>query len=400
MVDLLRRLFIKDYNNVKNDKVRNAHGKLAAIIGIISNLLLFIIKLIAGILSFSISIIADSINNLSDMATSLATLIGFHMAGRPADKEHPYGHERIEYITGLIVSLIILLIGGILGVSSIYKIINFTESDINYIYTYISIGILVFAIFLKVCQYLCYKKIAKIIDSIALKANSVDSLNDCISTSIVLLGTVLILILSYNNISLKFSIDGILGVLVSLFIIVSGIKLVKDEINPLIGCPVSTSFVEQINEYIKSFDVVLGTHDIMCHMYGPTKCFMTIHVEVDSRNNVIEIHDKIDEIEQLVKEKYNVSLTIHMDPVIIGDKELDGIKSLVGDCLKKVDPNIKYHDLRLVKKAIPTVIFDIVIPFDFKYSEDELQKIIKKYLFDETDTEYVIIINFDHEYIG
>lgn len=399
MINFLRKLFIKNYNNTNDEKVRADHGKLAALIGIFSNFLLFLIKMIIGIISFSVSIIADSINNLSDMATSIATLVGFHIASRPADKEHPYGHERIEYITGLIVSVFIIFIGGILGFTSILKIINYKVEDIDYIVTYISIGILVFAIILKVLQCICYRSIAKIISSPALKAAAADSLNDCISTGAVLIGTVIILILSIIKIDVPFSIDGILGVLVSLFVIVSGIKLVKDEIDPLIGVPVSNDYVKQINEYIKSFDVVLGTHDIMCHMYGPTKCYMTIHVEVDSRGNVVEIHDKIDEIETSVKEKFNVILTIHMDPVIIGNPEIDMIKEIVDERLKQIDDKLNFHDLRLVKKNISTVIFDIVVNFDFRFTEKELETIIEDYLYQKTNNRYVVIINYDHSFV-
>ena len=180
MINFLRKIFIKNYNNTKDEKVRVAHGKLAAVIGIFSNLLLFVIKMIIGLLTLSVSIVADSINNLSDMATSIATLIGFHVAGRPADKEHPFGHERLEYITGLIISVFIIFIGGILGLTSILKIINYKYEEIDYVLTYISIGILAFAILLKVMQCICYKKIGKIIDSLALKAAATDSLNDCI----------------------------------------------------------------------------------------------------------------------------------------------------------------------------------------------------------------------------
>lgn len=399
MINFLRKIFIKNYDDINDEKVRIAHGKLAAFIGIFSNFILFVIKMIIGILSFSVSIIGDSINNLSDMATSIATLIGFHIAGRPADKEHPYGHERIEYITGLIVSVFIIFIGGILGFTSILKIVNYKAEDIDYIITYISIGILCFAILMKVIQCICYRKIAKIINSVALKAAAVDSLNDCISTGTVLLGTVVILVLSLSNVSIPFSIDGILGVLVAIFVIVSGINLVREEINPLIGMPVSKDFVMQINDYIKTFDVVLGTHDIMCHMYGPTKCFMTIHVEVDSKLDIISVHEQIDEIETNVKEKFNVILTIHMDPVIIGNPEIDKIKEVVSSSLKKIDSNLCFHDLRLVKKNISTVIFDIVINFDFKYKNEELIKIIEEDLLKETSNKYVVIINYDYSFI-
>ena len=398
MVNLLRKIFIKDYTNTKNEAVRIAHGKLAAMIGIISNLLLFCIKLIIGILLFSVSIIADAINNLFDMATSIATIVGFHFAGKPADKEHPFGHERIEYITGLIISLIILFVGGIVGFTSVLKIINYKPEEVNYLLTYISIGVLAFAILLKIFQFYCYRTIAKIINSVALKATSTDSLNDCITTGVVLAGTIVILILSKQNIEIPFSLDGALGVFVALFIIISGIKLLKEEINPLIGMPISKDYIKQINNYIKRYKVVLGTHDIICHMYGPTKCFMTIHVEVDSKGDIIEIHDKIDEIETSVAEKFNVNLTIHMDPVIIGDPEIDNIKEIVNKYLFSINPMLKSHDLRVVKKNISTVIFDIEIEYDDVLDVADLESKIQAELYDKTGNKYSVIINIDHSY--
>lgn len=398
MIEFLRKKFIKNYKNVKNEKVRTAHGKMAAIIGIISNLLLFITKLLIGIFTFSVSIIADSINNLSDMASSVATLIGFHLAGKPADKEHPYGHERIEYVTGLIISLIVVIVGSILLITSIFKLINYKTEDINEFLTIISLIILCIAIILKICQYLSYKKIAKIINSVALKATAIDSLNDCISTGAVLIGTIIILILYKNNIILSFSIDGILGIFVSIFVIISGIKLLRDEINPLIGVPVSKKFVNNINKFIKSHDIVLGTHDIICHMYGPTKCYMTVHVEVDSRLSLLDVHDKIDEIEMEVKEKYNVILTTHMDPIIFGDKELDNIKNLLDDILKNIDKNIHYHDLRLIKKS-NKLLFDVDLNYEIDISEEDIKDIIEKELENKINQKYKLIINFDYPFV-
>ena len=386
MIEFLRKKFIKNYKNVKDEKVRTAHGKMAAIIGIISNFILFVTKLLIGIFTFSISIIGDSINNLSDFATSLATLVGFHLASRPADKEHPYGHERIEYVTGLIISLIIIIIGVVLGVTSILKIVNYKQEEIDFI-------------LLKVVQFICYKKIGKIINSLALKAASIDSLNDCISTSIVLIGTIVILILAKLSIDVPFSIDGVLGIFVAIFVVISGIKLLKDEIDPLIGVPVSKDFVNQINKYIKKHEVVLGTHDIMCHMYGPTKCYMTVHVEVDSRLDFVETHDKIDEIERNVKDKYNVILTIHMDPVIFGDKELDEVKEVVNNKLKEIDSKLEFHDLRLIKGNISKIIFDLSVDYNFIYSEKELNDIIEKELENKLNKNYKLIINFDYPFV-
>ena len=397
MIEFLRKKFIKNYRNINNEKVRATHGKMAAIIGIISNLILFITKLLIGIFTFSISIVGDSINNLSDMASSIATLIGFHMANKPADKKHPYGHERIEYITGLIISLIVVMVGSVLFITSIYKLINYKEEEINELLMYISFGILCFAIILKVLQFLSYRKISKIINSLALKAAAQDSLNDCISTGTVLIGSIIILVLYKNNITLQFSIDGILGIFVAIFIIISGIKLLKDEIEPLIGVPVSKKFVNTINRFIKSHDIVLGTHDIICHTYGPTRCYMTVHIEVDSRLSLVDIHDKIDEIEMEVLEKYNVILTTHMDPVIFGDEELDNIREVLQELLKKINNRLQFHDLRLIK-SLNRIIFDLNLDYDITIDQEEFKTNIQNGLEEKLNKKYDLIVNFDYPF--
>ena len=290
MVNFLRKLFIKDYNNVKDPKVREKHGKLASFVGVFSNLFLFIIKLFAGILSGSIAIIADSINNLSDMGSSIITLVGFKLANAPADDDHPYGHQRIEYISGLIVSIIIIFVGGNLLLTSIEKIMNYTPEVVENTTLYISMGILGVSILIKLWQSIFNKKVGKIINSLALEATSADSRNDCISTLVILLGNIALLIWK----DIPFSLDGVLGILVSLFIIIAGINLIKETVDPLIGVSVESEFVKNIVEDIKKNKVVLGLHDLVCHMYGPTKCFMTIHVEVDSKADLMATHDAID----------------------------------------------------------------------------------------------------------
>lgn len=394
MVNFLRKLFIKDYDNVKNQRVREAHGKLASFVGVISNLFLFVLKLIAGLLSKSVAIIADSINNFSDMGSSVVTLIGFKMANAPADEEHPYGHERLEYIAGLIVAIIIVFVGGSLMFSSIDKIINYEYSEVSKTIAYVSLGILVASIIVKLWQSLFNKKIGKLIDSVALQATATDSRNDVISTSVILIGNIIILFTG----DVGFSIDGILGILVSLFIVVSGFKLIKETVNPLIGSSVSKEYVDEIVQYVKKNSFVLGVHDIMCHMYGPTKCFMTLHAEVDSEDNIIEIHDAIDEIETNVREEYGVELTIHMDP-IVNDDETNNEKEKVRLIIEGLDKDLSFHDFRIVRKlSKSTILFDVVIPYKYKLTKDEIVEYITKEI-NKEEEKYNLLINFDYRYI-
>lgn len=399
MVDFLRKLFVKDYKNVKNHKVREGHGKLASFVGIISNLFLFAFKLFAGLISGSVSIIADSINNLSDMGSSIVTLLGFKLANMPADDEHPYGHERMEYIAGLIVSIIIIFVGGSLFITSINKIIDYVPEDISYKVSFISIAILSVSIIVKLWQSYFNSKVGKLIDSVALAATAADSRNDCISTGTILLGTIVMVILKYKNIEIPFSLDGVLGILVSLFIMYSGFNLIKETIDPLIGNSVSEEYVNEILEYIKSNPMVLGFHDVVCHLYGPTKHFMTIHIEVDSKLDIIEIHENMDSIEKAVRDKYGVELTVHMDPIELGNPEIEECKLAVRKILEELDSNLSFHDLRIVKKlSVSTVLFDVVVPYKFKMSNDEL----KQYIIDRINVNgkhYAFIIDIDHRFV-
>lgn len=399
MISWLRKIFIKDYENVKNNKVREAHGKFASVVGIISNLFLFVIKIIAGIISSSISIIADSINNLSDMGSSLVTLVGFKLAGMPADDDHPYGHERIEYVASLVVSIIIVFVGGSLFVSSINKIIDYEYQEMNYLFTYITIAILSVSIIVKTFQSVFNKKIGKIIDSVALEATSSDSRNDCISTGVILLGTIVMLVCQVCGVVIPFSLDGALGIAVSIFIMVSGFLLVKESIDPLIGNSVSKKEVQEALSFVSESKVVLGYHDVVCHRYGPTRIFMTLHAEVDASGDIIQIHDEIDEIEKATLQKFGVELTIHMDPLEVNNAEVDEMKNLVKNIASEIDSKLSIHDFRIVKKVnLSTILFDIVIPYKFKLSNDEVKNIIIEKV-NSGKTKYAFIIHVDNEYI-
>lgn len=398
MINLFRKLFIKNYKDVTNPKVRASHGLLATIVGIISNLILFLAKLLIGIFSGSIAIIGDSFNNLTDMGSSIITLFGIKMANKPADEDHPYGHERIEYISSLFVSVIIIVIGVELIIESVTNFINGLNEPKVMNYSIITIVILVLSILIKLWQGLFNKKIGKIINSLPLQATASDSINDMISTSTILLATIISMIFPSIKIAgYNISLDSLMGIGVSIFIIVSGIKLIFETINPLIGVGPDSDFVKNIIKDIEGFDGVLGTHDIICHMYGPTTCFMSVHVEVDSLVDINVSHDLIDNIERIIKDKHNIELVIHMDPIDTHSEDVQLYKKFVGEVLYNYSPLLSFHDFRIVKGETHTnVIFDCVIPFIMKDKKDEIKKMIQSEI--SKLGSLFVVINFDVDY--
>ena len=367
MRKLLLKLFVKDYQKTKDPVVRAKYGTLSGIVGIISNLILCAIKIFAGILSGSVSIMADGINNLSDAGSSIVTLIGFKLSTKPADEDHPFGHERIEYLTGVIVSMIILLIGGSLFITSFEKILD-TDATMEVSPTiFIILGI---SILIKLWQAIFNKKNGKAIDSDALLATSQDSLNDCISTAAVIVGMI---VYSVFN----FSIDGYIGILVSIFILISGISMVKETISPLLGENVSKELSEKIGAKVMSYKGILGVHDLVVHSYGPNKIYATIHAEVSSKEDIFEIHDTIDNIERDFRQELNIDLVIHMDPIDINDPKTKELKDKVLEIITDYDPVLTIHDFRIVSGPTHTnVLFDINMPITFKVTPKELRKIV------------------------
>ena len=388
MLNFLAKIFIKDYKNIDCEKVRSAYGSLAGVFGIISNLILFVIKVIIGIISASISIIADAINNLSDMGSSILTLVGFKISGKPADKDHPFGHQRIEYVIGLIISMLIIFIGFELFTASIDKILNPSTSKM----TIPVLIILVVAIIFKFLQGLFYFSVSKKINSIALKASGKDSFNDVISTSFVLLGAVLSYFINYNF-------DGIFGIVVSGLIIFTGVKLVKEGIDPLIGEKPDKDLMNQIIDKVLSYDGVLGIHDLMAHMYGPQKCFISLHVEVDSQVDVLVSHDLIDNIEKDIKDIFNVEIVIHMDPIETNNEKLMEYVELLRKVINEIDSIIKFHDVRLViGETHSNLIFDLLIPFEYKYNDEEIiNKVCSK--LKEYDSKLNCVVQIDKDYV-
>lgn len=401
MLNFLRKTFIKDYQNIADKQVRTKHGLLAAFVGAVTNLLLFAFKLAIGLITASLSIISDAINNLSDMASCIINIVGFSLSNKPADKEHPFGHQRIEYIAGLIVSFVIIALAVIMGYTAIMKIVNKDNStDYSNWWIFIILGV---SILLKLWQGFFYKKMAKLINSLSLKASSRDSFNDVITTTVVLIAALIQFFLSKyvpSTVPYLYLIDSIMTICVALFIIYSGIKLVIEIANPLIGCTPDPEFVKSIIKDIVSYKGVLGTHDLVVHSYGPTTIFMTIHVEVDSKTDVMESHELIDLIENDISKKYNIVLTIHMDPIVLHSKEIDHIRGHITEYLATMPKEkISYHDLRVVEgKKRTNVLFDLVLPYDSKLKENELEEGIIKH-FKEVEPKYTLIVKIDRLYL-
>lgn len=382
--------------DITNKETRNGIGILAAIIGIITNFILIVSKLSIGLIINSVSIIGNAIDSISDFGANVITLLGFKIASKPADSKHPFGHQRIEYVSGLIVSLLICFIGGSLLITSIQKLIENEAFSITNNLFYITLTILIITIIIKLYQYSVYSKLSKLIKSENLKDNAVDSLTDIITSVVIIVGLIINYLLYINNESCPFSLDGALGVIEAILILISGIKLTKAQTDLIIGTPADKAFVKQIDDFIKSYDLVLGTHDIICHKYGEGSIFMTVHVEVDENSNFKEIDEYTENIENQVLKKFNVNLTIHMDPTNVNDPYKKEIEEKLTNAINQINSSITFHDLRIIKKHEYTIlVFDLLIPFDFKYEEEEL----KSQIYNLLDKKYVISVNFDHSFL-
>lgn len=395
MITFLRKLFIKDYDNTSNQKVREKHGILATSSGIVVNLILFALKLLIGLLTFSMSIISDAINNLTDLFSCFVSLFGFKIASKPADKKHPYGHQRVEYIAGMIVSFVIIVIGVGLGYSSISLLIDSDTNRIDFtnaIWMFVILGgSIVFKLFLAVL----YHRIGKAIDSVALKANKQDSINDIICTTAILIASIIqFFVPSIWWLDLAMSLG------VAVFILYSGIKMVVETASPLIGLTPDENLVKNILQDIKSYDGVLGAHDLAIHSYGPNKTFITIHVEVDGYSNMFETHDLVDKIEEEIAAKYGVEITIHMDPIDTKNEQLPKLKQQIVSILNEINPTYTFHDLRIiVNKDQTTILFDLVISEDKNLNEKSLNRKISKKIA-ELDKKYRCVIRIDQNYLS
>ena len=356
MVTLLAKLFIRDHENVTDPGVRQAYGILCGIVGICFNLILFTTKALAGLFSHSIAITADAFNNLSDAASSIITLVGFRMAGQKPDSDHPFGHGRIEYISGLLVSILIVLMGFELVKSSVSKIFHPEAPD----YSPVIIGILVFSIVVKCYMALYNRRIGTRISSVAMKATAIDSLSDVVATTVVLIGTIV-------SAASGIIIDGYCGVLVGMFILYSGFVAAKDTISPLLGQPPEPKLVQQINDIVLSYDNVIGIHDLIVHNYGPSRSMASIHAEVPNNCSVEITHEVVDRIEREAMRRFNLLLVIHMDPVETHNERVEEFKDMVADILMGIDSRLTFHDFRMVDgEERINLIFDLVVPREYK----------------------------------
>lgn len=381
MITLLSRIFIKDRENIKSPGVRQAYGVLCGAAGIFLNLCLFAGKFAAGLISNSIAITADAFNNLSDAGSSIITLIGFQMAGQKPDPDHPFGHGRIEYISGLLVSVIILLMGFELLKGSVSKILHPEELA----FSPIIVAILLISILVKCYMFFYNRRLGKLLNSSAMLATGTDSLSDTLATTVVLIST---LTAHFTGLS----IDGWCGVAVGLFICYAGFSAARDTVSPLLGQAPDKEFVQQINDIVMAHEEVIGIHDLIVHNYGPGRVLISLHAEVPADGDILTLHDAIDTIEHELYNTLNCHAVIHMDPVQIGDEKTERLKKLVAGYLAEIDGSLTMHDFRIVTGPSHTnLIFDVVTPYDFPLSDPELVALIEQKVKAENPDFFVVV---------
>ena len=381
MTNLLCKLLIKDRHNTSSPLVRRAYGTLVSVVGIVLNLLLSAGKLTIGILTGALSIQADALNNLSDAGSQIISLVTFRMAAKPADREHPFGHARIEYVSSMIVSFFILLIGWELLSESVTKVFNPTET----IFSWISIVVLGASVLVKLWLCIFNRKIAKKIDSSVMRATAADSLSDAGATLAVLIAS---LIYKFTNLD----IDAYMGILVAILIIVAGIKILIETKNSILGEGPSHETVAQIEEVIAKYPDALGIHDMIVHNYGPGRILVSLHIEVDGKQDIFKSHDMIDNIEKELRQDYGMEATVHLDPIIIGDPMVEELKQMVLQITNQIDTRLKVHDFRVVPGDTHTnLIFDIAVPFEITQTDQEIHQKINVAIKEQHPTCFTVI---------
>ena len=388
MITFLASLFIKDSKNYKEPSVRQAYGVLSGAVGIGLNILLFFGKWLAGTISGSIAITADAFNNLSDAGSSIITLIGFRLSGQEPDPEHPFGHGRMEYISGLLVSVAILVMGFELIGSSIGKLRSPEPIESSALV----FGILIASILVKLYMFFYNHSLSKKIESAAMKATSVDSLSDTVATTLVLIAT---LISKYTGLLL----DGWFGILVGLFILYTGGSTLKETIDLLLGQPPKQEFIDEVKEIVLGHSMVHGVHDLIVHDYGPGRVMISLNAEVDVNGDIQDIHEQIDHIEHELQEKLHCSATIHMDPIVTDDKEVLAMKAKVEEMVHFLDESFSMHDFRMVRGSTRTnLIFDVEVPRKTSYTDNEIVNWLKERIHELPGSKYFAVIQIDHEY--
>jgi len=390
LTELLVKRFVKDYENTENANVRTNYGILSSLVGIACNVILFLTKLFIGMIINSISVMADAFNNLSDAASSIISFIGVKLAGRPADKEHPFGHGRFEYIAALAVAFIILQVGFQLFQGALNKVLHPEELSFNPVL----VGILVLSVLLKVWMSMFNRKLGKRINSTVMLATSADSRNDVIVTSATIISTLFVAFTGIN-------IDGYIGLLVSLFVMLSGFNIAKDTLEPLLGQAIEREVYKKITDMVESYEGICGTHDLIIHNYGPTHHMATIHAEVPNNIGFEHAHETIDRIERDVLAKLDIFLVIHMDPIEVNDKTVAEKKEMVLRIVKNLEEKATIHDFRIVSGELQiNLIFDLVIPYS--YSKEEEQKLLSRVIEEirTQDSRYQCIITLDKSFVA
>ena len=388
MIGLLAKHFIKDYQNITAPEVRRAYGVLCGAVGIAINLLLFALKLLAGTLAGSVAITADAFNNLSDAGASIVTLLGFRLAGHKPDTEHPFGHGRIEYISGLIVSLVILLMGFELLRDAVGAILHPEAVECSAL----TVAILLISICAK-CYMYCYNHgVGKKLNAAAMQATAADSLSDCAATTAVLLATL-------AGHFLHWQIDGWCGLVVSLLILWAGFQAAKDTLSPLLGQPPTEEFVQQIHDIVMANKSICGIHDLVVHDYGPGRVMISRHAEVPAHGDILALHDEIDNVEKELHDRLGCEAVIHMDPIVTNDETVNAAHEKIAALVRSIDENISIHDFRMVTGPTHTnVIFDAVVPYRCKMSDREAEETIKKAVH-ELDPHYFAVVQIDKSYV-
>lgn len=387
MTNFLVKTFIKNPEDINNPQVREKYGTLSSIVGIICNIMLFVLKYIMGTLAHSISVISDAFNNLSDCASCIVTLLGYKMAAKPADKEHPFGHGRIEYLVSLVIAAIIMLMGFELLKDSFFKLFKpqKIESD------YVIIISLIISICLKLWMSVFNTKLGKSVNSSAMLATAKDSKSDVIATS----ATIIAIICSSFT---SLPVDSIMGFIISLLILKSGIDIIRDTVDELLGKPVDPDLVKELFRIIKADERIIGVHDLVIHNYGPSNLIGSCHLEFRTSENFVLVHDLVDRIEKEIYDKLRVAMTIHMDPIEIDDERVNAKREMIGNILKEINPELSFHDFRMVSGDTHTnLIFDIVVPFDFALSNEQIKEKIDKAVNFEAENCFTVI-TFDRSF--
>lgn len=384
MTDLILRIFVRDHKNTEDPAVRDKCGRVAGAVGIVTNFLLFLMKIIVGTVFHSVSVTADAVNNLTDSGSSVVTLIGFKMASKPADEKHPFGHARIEYLSGVIVSFIVIFLGLQLGMSSIEKILTPEENAL----TPVALVVLVISILAKLWQCLFYRKVGRMIKSESVEATSKDSRNDVIATSVVLLGAVITMLTGVN-------LDGYMGAAVALFIVFSGVQLTISTADPLLGQAPEGELVQTITEKMLSYPGIIGMHDLAVHNYGVGRCFASAHCEVDAKNDILVSHDLIDNIERDFSRDLCIHMVIHLDPVIVGDARTDALHRKVQSLVTALYPTVTIHDFRVIWGVTHSnIVFDAAVPFAVKDSDAVITKKLEAEI-QKLDPDYRTVVTID-----